>query len=473
MKKDLIKSFLVYGLGDAFSKLVPFILLPFFTEVLLPAEYGVLEVINTIVLILAVLGRVQLDTSLQRFFYEEEKQNELVSTIFWTIVYLSLILGITCFLFSDQLSEIIFKTTEHSFVIKMACIVVLFVNINSYFSIICRYLNMPLYFTFITFFGVLLNGLLSLYLVYFLKIGLIGILYGQILGFVTTSCLFMILCRKYIKFNFTKSIFNKALKFSIPSFPAAILAVFNMHINKFVMLYFLTSASIGVYSIALNLGSGVNIIVGAFSLVWYPFMYKNYKETSGKKLIHDIYYLACFVIMNIIIVISCFVEDLLPFLIKNTAYHDSFYLVAAVALCFFYRIIKYILDSSMLIEKKTIYITYQYIVTLFINILFLFLLIEAFQLIGVIIALVLATITSILMSFYFMKKMKIFSFKGNVLFLTMLCSTVVVFLNLLCDFDLLYRILFVLSSVLISFLVIKGSYKMSLGNLIFFNKVRK
>ena len=71
MKKDLIKSFLVYGIGDAFSKLVPFLLLPFFTEVLVPSEYGILEIINTIILILAVLGRVQLDTSLQRFFYEE------------------------------------------------------------------------------------------------------------------------------------------------------------------------------------------------------------------------------------------------------------------------------------------------------------------------------------------------------------------------------------------------------------------
>ena len=85
MKKDLIKSFLVYGIGDAFSKLVPFLLLPFFTEVLVPSEYGILEIINTIILILAVLGRVQLDTSLQRFFYEEKNQSKLVSTIFWAI----------------------------------------------------------------------------------------------------------------------------------------------------------------------------------------------------------------------------------------------------------------------------------------------------------------------------------------------------------------------------------------------------
>ena len=471
MKKDLIKSFLVYGLGDAFSKLVPFLLLPFFTEVLLLEEYGVLEIINTIILILAVLGRVQLDTSLQRFFYEEKKQNELVSTVFWAIVCLTFILGIVGFLFSDSLSQIIFETSEYSYLIKMACIVVLFININSYFSIICRYLNMPLYFTIITFFGVLLNGLLSLYLVYVLKIGLVGILYGQILGFVTTSILFMVLCRNYIRFNFTKPIFIKALQFAMPSFPAAILAVFNMHINKFVMLYFLTSASIGVYSIALNLGSGVNIIVGAFSLVWYPFMYKNYNETSGKKLIYDIYYLACFVIMNIIIVIACFVEDLLPFLIKNTTYHDSFYLVAAVSLCFFYRIIKYILDSSMLIEKKTVFITYQYIVTLLVNILFLFLLIQGFELVGVIIALVLATITSILMSFYFMKKMKIFSFKADVLFLTMLYSTIVVFINLRYDFEFIYRVLFVLVTAIISFLVIKSRYKLSLANLNFLKKI--
>lgn len=462
MKKDLIKSFLVYGIGDAFSKLVPFLLLPFFTEVLVPSEYGILEIINTIILILAVLGRVQLDTSLQRFFYEEKNQSKLVSTIFWAITLFSLVLGAIAFLFSYQLSILIFENPDYSLLIKMAAIVVFLMNVNSYFSIVCRYLNMPIYFTVITFSGVFLNGLLSLYLVYYLKIGLIGILYGQILGFGTTACLFMILCRKYIRFTFYKDIFNRSLKFAFPSFPAAILAVFNMHINKFVILYFLTYASIGVYSIALNIGSGVNIIVGAFSLVWYPFMYKNYDNTQGKKLIYDIYYLACFLIMIVIIIISCFVEDLLPFLIKNTAYHDSFYLVAAMSLCFFYRIIKYILDSSILIQKKTIYITYQYLATLFINILFLFVLINKLELLGVVIALILATITSLVISFIYMKKIKIFSFKASVLGYTLLSAVIVVFINLLYDFDFLYRLLFVLMSIFISFLIIAKNYNLNL-----------
>lgn len=462
MKKDLIKSFLVYGIGDAFSKLVPFLLLPFFTEVLVPSEYGILEIINTIILILAVLGRVQLDTSLQRFFYEENNQSKLVSTIFWAITLFSLVLGAIAFLFSYQLSVLIFENPDYSLLIKMAAIVVFLMNVNSYFSIVCRYLNMPIYFTVITFLGVFLNGLLSLYLVYYLKIGLIGILYGQILGFGTTACLFMILCRKYIRFTFYKDIFNRSLKFAFPSFPAAILAVFNMHINKFVILYFLTYASIGVYSIALNIGSGVNIIVGAFSLVWYPFMYKNYDNTQGKKLIYDIYYLACFLIMIVIIIISCFVEDLLPFLIKNTAYHDSFYLVAAMSLCFFYRIIKYILDSSILIQKKTIYITYQYLATLFINILFLFVLINKLELLGVVIALILATITSLVISFIYMKKIKIFSFKASVLSYTLLIAVIVVFINLLYDFDFLYRLLFVLMSIFISFLIIAKNYNLNL-----------
>lgn len=462
MKKDLIKSFLVYGIGDAFSKLVPFLLLPFFTEVLVPSEYGILEIINTIILILAVLGRVQLDTSLQRFFYEEKNQSKLVSTIFWAITLFSLVLGAIAFLFSYQLSILIFENPDYSLLIKMAAIVVFLMNVNSYFSIVCRYLNMPIYFTVITFLGVFLNGLLSLYLVYYLKIGLIGILYGQILGFGTTACLFMILCRKYIRFTFYKDIFNRSLKFAFPSFPAAILAVFNMHINKFVILYFLTYASIGVYSIALNIGSGVNIIVGAFSLVWYPFMYKNYDNTQGKKLIYDIYYLACFLIMIVIIIISCFVEDLLPFLIKNTAYYDSFYLVAAMSLCFFYRIIKYILDSSILIQKKTIYITYQYLATLFINILFLFVLINKLELLGVVIALILATITSLVISFIYMKKIKIFSFKASVLSYTLLSAVIVVFINLLYDFDFLYRLLFVLMSIFISFLIIAKNYNLNL-----------
>lgn len=458
MEKDLIKSFLVYGVGDAFSKLVPFLLLPFFTEVLIPAEYGVLEIINTIILILAVLGRLQLDTSLQRFYYEEKNQQHIVSTLFWIISFISIILATIVFIFSQELSTVIFETDIHSYLIKLACIVVVLMNINSYFSIVCRYLNLPIHFAVITFAGVLLNGLLALYLVYYLKIGLTGILYGQILGFFVTSCLFMLICKKYIRFNFVKALFDKSLKFSLPSFPAAILAVFNTHINKFLILYFLTEASVGIYSIALSIGSGVNIVVGAFSLVWYPFMYKNYNTLEGKKLIQDIYYLLCFLVMLLIILLSCFIEDILPYIIKNEAYQSAFYLVAAISLYFFYRIIKFVLDSSILIKKKTGLITVQYLVTLGVNVTCLLLLIKNYELIGVVIAMVVATVVMMVVSFYFSKKMNLFSFNGFVLAFSLGLACVVVFLNLHYDFDFIYRMLFIVLIIGVSILFMKKKY---------------
>ena len=78
-----------YLLSSVFSKGVSFFLIPVYTHYLLPADYGILNSINSVAQLLPIAMSLYLDSAFGRFFHEKKHdQNELsrlFSTVFWFV----------------------------------------------------------------------------------------------------------------------------------------------------------------------------------------------------------------------------------------------------------------------------------------------------------------------------------------------------------------------------------------------------
>jgi len=64
---NFVKAFLSFGLATSIEKLLGFIILPIYTKYFNTTEYGVIDMIGTILQISCVFGLLQLETSLQRY----------------------------------------------------------------------------------------------------------------------------------------------------------------------------------------------------------------------------------------------------------------------------------------------------------------------------------------------------------------------------------------------------------------------
>ena len=167
MKKELIKAFFLYGLSSAASKFIAVLLLPVYTQVFSVEEYGQIDVIQSIVYIIIIFGILQLETSLQRFYYEldERSRNIMISSILWSVGGLScLFTGISLFC-TDVLSELLFGSKVFSDTIKIALLLIPLTNLTTIFFIIIRYMKKPILFTGLTIIQVVTSALSTLILI--------------------------------------------------------------------------------------------------------------------------------------------------------------------------------------------------------------------------------------------------------------------------------------------------------------------
>ncbi|MBK9483526.1 MAG: hypothetical protein IPO02_16455 [Bacteroidetes bacterium] len=92
--KQLAGESLIYGISSMLSRFSGIFLVPLYTRLLLPADYGALSLVNSTFYFIIVLAVFALDSAAARWYYDTEDINERKKTIaswFWFQLISSLI----------------------------------------------------------------------------------------------------------------------------------------------------------------------------------------------------------------------------------------------------------------------------------------------------------------------------------------------------------------------------------------------
>lgn len=74
--KELLTNFFAYGFAISLDKLLAFLLIPIYASKLSVDEFGVIDLIQTIIGIVSIFAFLQLETSLQRYYFEYEGEKK-------------------------------------------------------------------------------------------------------------------------------------------------------------------------------------------------------------------------------------------------------------------------------------------------------------------------------------------------------------------------------------------------------------
>ncbi|GAF69488.1 unnamed protein product, partial [marine sediment metagenome] len=123
--KKLFKHMSIYGLGGIMTKAISFFLLPIYTRVLVPADYGTLELVYMAGGIIAISYGLMISSGYVREYYvnkdEEHRQALLSSTFGFTFFSTIIILSLT-FFFASELSRLLFKFDYGDLFLKLIAI---------------------------------------------------------------------------------------------------------------------------------------------------------------------------------------------------------------------------------------------------------------------------------------------------------------------------------------------------------------
>lgn len=347
----LAKGTFIYGFGGMLQRLMSLLLLPFFTQVLTPADYGVVTLIS--VLGLAMSGILTLGTgnSMSVLFFREKNISKR-ATIVWSNVTLMLVNGlwwyVVIYFTSPTLSKLIFQTEGYADLIRLSFLGSVFVAIAQPWLLYLRMIEKAKNFVVFTLISSLMTISLSIFLVLVLRIGVTGVILASTLSQGIILLIYWIFIGRSMKFEIDINLFKPLVRIGLPS----IFGVFAYMIidvaDRQMIERFLGLDALGVYSVGYSFGMVMNMAVGAFASSWSPFFMSFInKQTETRFLFGRVlsYYLIGFGGLTVL-----FFAVAKPLVLVMTApnFHDAYLIIGLVSAA-------YMLKGCYLITLPGIY----------------------------------------------------------------------------------------------------------------------
>ncbi|MDR6846396.1 lipopolysaccharide biosynthesis protein [Flavobacterium granuli] len=397
--KELIKAFLIFGLATSIEGLLGFTLLPIYTRYFTKVEYGVIDMVGVILAIATIFGVLQIETALQRYYYESTgvRRKMLTFNVFFFVFFASFFVSTLLYFFAPLLANLLFDNYRYENLIRIACFQLPLINLSVLGLIILRFEKQNLKFLIIIVVKVL-TSLLSVFLfVIYNKMGIKGVFLAQLLALVFSSSLLFWFVKKYFCFRYSNIIIKKTLTYALPQIPARIGSILMSQANRFFMLSFLSLSAIGLYSVSLKLSSGIQLFYSAFVMAWRPFMFDKFKNENNKIIFSSVLPIMSSFIFLLVSFISLFSHEIFVLMTSKEFYEGHKY-IGGLSLYFALFLIKEVVDIGPVIKEKTKFLSYTFFLTLFISFIILYVLIQVDGLRGVVISLLISNLILMIFS---------------------------------------------------------------------------
>lgn len=442
---ELSKSVIIYGLASALNRFLGFLLLPIYTRVFKPSDYGTLDIFNVLIYFLTIFSGLEVWGAVAREYMEVQsdikKKQLLISTGFWQIVILSFFLFIILGMFSSKIQSILSIGKDSRTVLLLSLFIVPFATLYSYFNVLMRFEKRPWFFLAGTVLQLIFNVLFTLIFVFEFRFGITSVFLGQLLGYFIVTTFFYFILRKYIILKICFSTLRKLLFFSLPLVPAVIAVWLNSYSNRFFMLKYLSLNEIGIYAVALKISSIFLFIEYALRLGWTPILYEIIKENNYQVTLIRIYVLLLKILGLIFIFIAIFSKEIILLLVSYE-YLEASKIAALMCIPTVILILNLIVSASPSISKKTIFDTLSITIGFSVNIFSLFFTIPNWGMTGAAISYVSGSLVTFSIYFYFSKKLINLNLPvlKSIIFILMLISFSIVFA--IITFKLYLKIIF-------------------------------
>lgn len=264
--KSLAKNTFIIFLGTMGTKLVTFLLLPLYTGILSTEEYGIVDLLNTIICLMIPIITFQVEQAVFRELIEARgKKNKTIEVISNGVISILI----------QSIISVIFLLIILSFIkneYKIFLVLNLFASIfTSLFLQISRGIGDNKIYSFGSFVSAITTIIFNILFLVVFKLRVEGMLLGTLIGQIVCGVYLFLKLKLYdcIKFNKFKSKSVKKLwKYSFPLIPNAISWWIFGSSDRLIVSSFLGLSMTGILSAASKFSGAYTIIYNVFDRSW-------------------------------------------------------------------------------------------------------------------------------------------------------------------------------------------------------------
>ncbi|MCK9281439.1 MAG: oligosaccharide flippase family protein [Melioribacteraceae bacterium] len=362
--KELTKDTAIYGISTIVGRFIGFIIVPFYTHVINPTDFGIYSNIYAYLAFLNIVYIYGVDAAFLKFSsiaVNDSEKSRVFSTSFWTIFISSLLFSLLLYFLKPSICIIMELPENYRYLYDYLIYILFFDTLALIPFAYLRLQRKALSFAVIKFINIMIFLLLNIVLIVVFKMGLEGILISNLIASVFSFVALLPATTKYLKPAFDKNLFKRLLKFGIPYLPASMGAMIVQVIDRPLVLAMTDSATLGIYQANYKLGIFMMLFVSMFQYAWQPFFLNNAKEKEAKELFSKIFTLFLITTSMIWVVLSLFVEDFIKFQflpgisIFGKDYISGVGIVPIILLGYLFHGLYINFTAGIYIEEKTTY----------------------------------------------------------------------------------------------------------------------
>lgn len=273
--KRLFSNSLIFSIGTLGTKVIGFLMVPFYTYFLTQGQFGIVDLISTTVAMLTPVVTLSVFDAIFRFTMDKNFSNKILFSNGLVITVIGSIVTI--------LGGTIAQIVGYQYGFLLAILLILSVT-SSFLQYFVRGIGYVKLFAVTGIVGTSLSAILNIMFIWYFKLGINGYLYGMAGAQLGTLVLIVAVVKpwQYVDFGLvSKTNAMMLLRYSIPMIPNAFAWWFTNDANRFFILFFLGASANGIYAVANKIPSILTIFFTVFNQAWQISAVDEYESQSN------------------------------------------------------------------------------------------------------------------------------------------------------------------------------------------------
>lgn len=346
---------LAYGTADAAVLAINVVLLPIYTRVLRPAEYGALALLLVFEAVLRTTLRCGLDSAYLRLYYDyprDDDRRSLAKTVLTIVLVLNGTALIVLWVASPRLTLSLFGNLDYIVALQLVALNTSLSNLVflplSLFRVQER-ASLVGTLSFLRSFGTVVTRII---LVIGFHQGVFGLALADV---IVTSLLVVGLARSFgrmIGGRFSWPMLRGLLHYGSPHVPHGLLSQVMSTADRYVLGMYLPLSELGVYMIGSSMASMLKLFPSALETAWMPFAFSSLTRRDAPIVFARMSSYAFAVLGFLALGVALFAEPVTR-LVLPSAYHRAPVVVPLLALGITIQVAASFLATSINVAKRT------------------------------------------------------------------------------------------------------------------------
>lgn len=357
--RDLLKHGATYGVGQLLGRLASFLLLPLYTRLLRPEDYGVIAVLDLVAGVLAIVVGAGMVSAVNRFHFDAEDPESQravwgTGTVFVGLAAAAVVLPM--WLLRGTLAHVILgpDVADGSRLFGLAIATLWLNTVGSLPEAYLRVRKWSGLVVVISLGRLVLNVGANVWMLVAWGWGVEGVLWGNLLTAVVISTVLLAVQAAHAwPLSFDAGLLRRMLAFGAPLIVTSLLALVLHDADRYLLRVFAGMEEVGIYSVAYKIGQAVStLLLAPFSAIWSVSMYEIAALPDGRRVFARVFERFVHAFGLVMLAAALFARPLLALLVPDS-YAEAADIVPVICLAYLLFALHTHFNVPVLLSKST------------------------------------------------------------------------------------------------------------------------